>query len=359
MKKRNASRRSTALGAALLGVVVLAACQDAPTDPLASEFDDLLTPAEEVELAILSDGEAVEAAVAVLETPETAAMRRGMGGMTEARSLAAAARARFDEARAALARGEKREALALARQARGMIVTGLERSGGAAAVASLVEHVEDLAMQAAMGEDTYDDPAAAARELADIAAHARASFDGGDVMGGGMQALMGEQRARQRRGDTDRGRDRVRPWRAELAVALGATAVELAERLLDNRTDVAQERLLATAHEFLQKAREAFDAGHYARAVHFADWASWSALKAVVLPGGITEEEQRAMLELAKELHEDAVVAVGDAPTELQRHLLEMAGRLIEAGEEALNQGHVRGVAALWRSAVISSWLIG
>ena len=123
--------------------------------------------------------------------------------------------------------------------------------------------------------------------------------------------------------------------------------------------DDEQSRFLATAHELLKKARAAFSEGHYGRAVHFAEAASWTALKAVVLPGGVTEEEMRAMLDLANSLHEEVRVAIGDAPTDVQLSMFKRAGRLIELGEEMVSQGRQRGVGPLWRAAVISNWLIG
>jgi HEPN domain-containing protein len=118
-------------------------------------------------------------------------------------------------------------------------------------------------------------------------------------------------------------------------------------------------RWLVHAHRMLAKAQQALENGHYARAVHFSWHAQWSALRAVILPGGVTEEEISAMVELAHELHDQAEVAIGDDPTELQQALFERAGRLIARGEELIANGHKRGVAPVWRGAVISRWLIG
>ena len=187
-------------------------------------------------------------------------------------------------------------------------------------------------------------------------------------MRAGERAVFGDQRTHDRRGSdrrrgdhrgNDRGSD-IGPKRAQLALELGATAVALAERLLENDVaDDEQSRFLATAHELLQKAREAFAEGHYGRAVHFAELSSWAALKAVVVPGGVTEEEARAMVELATSLHEKARSAIGDAPTELQLAMFRRAGRLIELGEKMVAEGKQRGVGPLWKGAVISSWLIG
>jgi hypothetical protein len=51
------------------------------------------------------------------------------------------------------------------------------------------------------------------------------------------------------------------------------------------------------------------------------------------------------------------VAALGDDPTELEATLLQRAERLIAAGEAMLEDGKKRGVALVWRGAVISSWL--
>ena len=64
------------------------------------------------------------------------------------------------------------------------------------------------------------------------------------------------------------------------------------------------------------------------------------------------------MVELAEKLLEQATVAVEDNDTELRRRLLNRAADLIETGIAKLEEGHKRGVAALWRSAAISNWLI-
>ena len=44
--------------------------------------------------------------------------------------------------------------------------------------------------------------------------------------------------------------------------------------------------------------------------------------------------------------------------SELELRLFRRAGELIEIGIAKLEEGNKRGVAALWRAAVISSWLI-
>lgn len=160
----------------------------------------------------------------------------------------------------------------------------------------------------------------------------------------------------------DRARDRRHPRvdRIGLIVELGATAVSLAERLIDGQgADREQLRLLQQAKEYLRLAKAALRSDDPERAVHFAIQACWTALKAVVLPGGVTEEEERMIHELATDLIQAAVAAVGDDPTGLEKLLLQWSAQFYAAGVELLESGQVRGVAWLWKSAVISTYIIG
>jgi len=134
----------------------------------------------------------------------------------------------------------------------------------------------------------------------------------------------------------------------------------LAERILTEQgADEEQAAFLASAKEFQARAEAALAAGELREAAYLAGLAEWQALKALVLPGGITDEEIRAMLNLATEQYTAAVAAVGENPTELQARLLLRARHMLENGEEHVLAGNVRGIGALWRSAVISTWLIG
>jgi hypothetical protein len=340
---------------ALLGVIAFAACDEsAPTEPL---FDDVLTAQEQVELAVLADAGAVDIAIELAATNTDVGMRRGHMRSADGNQFTTEARVRFANAQEALRAGEQRRALNEARQGRQMVVRAVEATGGMRAVASMVERMEDMALTASTSDD-YDDGVMMGAELGQLAASARGAMNRGDTTAAGERAVFGEQRARRHRGRRGRRGD-VGAEQAELAVAMGATAVGLADRLLDeNGADDEQLRFLATAEEFLAKAREAFAEGEYARALHLAKIASWNGLKAVVLPE-LTIEEARAMVDLAKSLFAEARVAVGDTPTELEVHLLERAGRLIEIGEQQLTEGNHRGVGAAWQAAVISSYLIG
>lgn len=351
---------------ALLAVLALPACDESGVDPLDSE----LTADEAAELALLEDQGSLEIAFELTETTSDVAGSLGGGDATEGRALSADSRARFFAARESLREGDHRRALELARRARLLAARALVAAGGAEAVEALIERLEELALTLDVEDgDVFDDPETLKERLEALAAEARERQEAGNLVAAAERALLGEQLVRFHRGPRDHRGD-VAPDRARLAVDLARTAVNLAERLVNADDTPVREvgslevrdrmnRWLAYAQRYLAIAEHALENGRHARAVHFAWHAHVSALKAVILPGGVTEDELTAMAELANTLYEDAQAAVGGDPTELEERLLALAGRLIERGEQALEEGQKRGVAALWRAAVISAWLIG
>jgi hypothetical protein len=154
----------------------------------------------------------------------------------------------------------------------------------------------------------------------------------------------------------DRGHER----RAELAIALATESLELSERLLEG-SDPSEEQLrhLEHATALLRRAEEALEAGRAVAALELAEASQIAALTAVVLPRGISDDEARAIHDLAKDLLRQAHEAVGDDAGEIEQHLLRLATALYESGERQLQNGSLRGVVALWKSAAISSFLIG
>jgi hypothetical protein len=342
--------------------VALAACEETGVETL----DQQLTVEEATELALFEDAGSREAALELTEATNAAA---DFGATTEARRLAVQAGMRLAAANEALRTGDRRRALEETREARRLRARAIDATGGAEAVEAMIERIEDLAAQIDdEDDDVFDDPAAVRARLEALAAEARAFVEEGNLIRAAERALLAEQIVRHHRGRRHFRGD-VSPERAELAVSLAATAVRLAERLLnDGATPVRslgtadvrdhQNRWLAYAQAMLARARTALDNGHLARAVHFSWHAQWAALKAVVLPGGVTEEEIRAMVELAHHLYGEAEIALGGEPTELEARLFARAGRLIEVGEQMLADGYERGVAPIWRAAVISRWLL-
>lgn len=349
----------SSLGAfSLAGTIALVACAD--DGPVAPPPSDSVSFEDEIALDLLGDPETVESALAAVEVDLAGADRIGIDGGAQAtvRQLASEARARFQHALAALFDGQRVRAAEEARAARRLVARAAEVARGARMTTALVERIEDLQAQVADAPEAYDDAQGLGAELRSLAARARDALAGGDRARAGGLSVLAEQRHRHRvRRFTDVD---TRFARARLAVALGGSAVGLAGRILEEQGgDDEQLRFLAAAREYLAGAELALGAGAARRAVHLAELAQWSALKSLVLPGGVTTEEARAMEKLAIGLYERAIAALGDEATPLQEELLEHARRYIARGQELLAEGYVRGVAALWRAAVISSWLLG
>ena len=347
---------------ALLGVWAVAACGESGAEPL---FDDL-TAEERTELEVLADEGSFEVALELSEATSDAAFELGDARAPEGRGMNALARVRFEEARSAMLSGEHRRALEAVREARRLVARALRATAGEAALEAVIERIEALALTA--DDDVFEDADALRAELDAIAADARALLAQGDSVEAAARALLGEQLARLRRWRADR--PDVDVDRARLAVELAGSAVGLAERLVTAESDPApcaaitdvrcdRNRWLRQAKILLALSERALEAGHLRGAVHLAEHAHWSALKAVLLPGGIQEEEIEAMVELANDLFAQAEAAIGDDATDLRKRLLHRAAELIEIGLAKLEDGQKRGVAALWRAAVICTWLLG
>ncbi len=352
-------------GAVLLfGLLALVACDQDGTGLLTDD----LTPEEVQELVVLEDESSMSVALELVTVSDEVAGPSAVGAAQVGRGHHMQAQLRFAAAREALQAGDRRRALEEARSGRRLLVRALLAFGGPDAIDALIERIEDLSLTDVDDDDVFVDPAAVADALGRLADVARDRLAANDMIGGGERALLGEQIARYHRGQSDRRGD-VHPDRARLAVALAETAVDLAERIIaaedvavrDAVTDVAdhQNRWLAHAKRMLNRAQMALENGNHARAVHFAQHAHWSALKAVILPGGITEAEIEDMIALADELFAQADEVVGDDSPELEQKLLQRAARLIEIGKTRLEEGHKRGLAALWRASVICAWLVG
>lgn len=347
MKTRSVNAPSVFRPLLPLLVIAAAACDtDSPTQP---DLDSAaLSASDELMLTVLASPDAVEAGLAVAEAPVVVA-EEDAGPTASGRPALVQARRRFEEARGALASGDHVRALSRAYEAQDLLATALRTAGGDAAVVAVVERAEALAAGFPIETDDFHDPSAVTEDLTELAGLARMRLAAGDHRGAMRAAVTAEQTRHLRRRQAP-DRDRV-----DLALALGETAIDLATRLLPDTPAPAQLRFLRAAERHLRAAEAFDDAGQPGRAVHSAELAVWNALKAVVAPGGVTEEEQRLILDLAREL---LAAAKASAPQGTKAALLELAGRLATLGLEQLESGNARGVAPLWGSAVISSWLI-
>ena len=350
---------------ALLVAFALAGCDNIGTDP---GFDQL-TPDQQLELSVLEDVGSFAAIVEMTSITASVASTLGNAGSSEAASLNAQAEAAFEDARAAQQAGDHQGALDASRIARRLVARALIATGGVLAVEDLLERLAGIAL--IMDAEVVDDPAALRAELETILAEATALLEAGDTVGAAARAILGEQRVRLRRGrhlhNFHMGKERAR-----IEVAFASTAIKLAERLLADGIgpevpviDVAgtdtsrrRNRWLVQARRWLKVAETALGNERYARAVHAAWHAQFSAMNAVILPGGITTQETRAMHQLAVELFERAEAGLGDDATPLQLRVLNRAADLIEIGVRKLQNGQKRGVTALWRSSTRSTWLI-
>ena len=162
--------------------------------------------------------------------------------------------------------------------------------------------------------------------------------------------------------DRDRDRDRTgdRPAidRVGLAVQFGASSIELAQEILEHEgADDRQRALLQEAMEAQRAAEAALENGDTGLAVRMAQKACWGALKAWVAPGGVTREEAEKVHRLATELLTEAAAQVGDDDG-VRGLILSWAITFYTHGDQALEAGQIRGVAALWKAAVLSFFLI-
>jgi len=340
---------------ATLSLLPLAGCQEgALVEPLLEEMsiEDQLT------LGVLADPASAQTALDLAGIQSSAAQRRGWGhgaGNTQ-RSQA---ELRFQEAQNAFAQGNQVRALERAREGRQLVAQAIEAAGGTPAIAGMVERMEALPLAITSDPDAFVTSGKLGLQIGMIAEQAREAMQSRNHTRAGALGVLSEQAFRH----NHRHQNQVGVGeRAEVAVALAGEAVELATEILgeqDGGADTEQLDLLTTAEEFLAQAEAALEAGEKTRASHLAHMAQWWALKALILPGGITDEDARFILGLATGLLADAEAAVEADPTDLRTALLVKAARMLENGTANVGNGKCRGLGALWQSAVISSFLIG
>lgn len=343
---------SQTLGAfSLLGVLALAACQDSePTAPLAD--DTLLTTEDVIALDVLSYAGALDAAMQVTQGPVNAAGHRYGHGQAMAMNDIAQAQEQYREAIRLMEHQDSAGALQQSREARRLMARAGQTAGGGRFAASLVERLEVLAQNVARDPGSFNNPMGLQGELNQLATQARQRLHQGDSLGAGDCGLLGEQRYRQQQRDNGLG-----VVSAEIHVELGAEGVSLASDLLDQYgADAEQLEYLAMAEEYLAEAEAALAVQDLGGAIHYADLASWTGLKAVVLPGDVTDDEVLMIQALAQDLYAQAAAATD--LDDIETLLLARAEALIAQGESLWETGTIRGIGSFWRAAVISSWIL-
>ncbi len=338
----------------LLGALGLGACDDG--GPVAIEdLPDELTVEEALTLEVLADPTTTELALEMATAQTGAAHRRGRMG-SPGEEITVQAQQRFRDAEEAFQNGDLVRAMEQHREARRLVAQAMEAAGGRWALQAQVERLESLPVMVAGDPESFQDPQGFSLQLGELGQGARNAYQKGNRVQAGQLGILGEQAMRKRQRDQT-GALAANP---EVKIALGDAAIALAWSILDEQeADEEQLDLMAVAEEFQAQAVEAQEAGELRIAAHYAHLAEWWALKAVVLPGGITEEEVQSILALAQDLYGQAVEYVGEEPDDLQAALLLRAEHMLTAGEENLNNGTCRGLGALWQVAVISSYLLG
>lgn len=339
----------------LLGAFALAACDNADTT---SPFTDTtsMDVEDQIALEVLAEPGTFEAALALGDVPITTRSRRGMGQAMRNQALGdmTQARTRLQDASNALAAHDPIRATQRAREARQLVAGVALALGGPETAAAMIARLDGLALQVQAAPECFNDPYGLQGEMAALGERARARLHAGDTVGAMDRALLGEQRLRQRIRNPG-----ALYGGAETAVALGDVAVSLANRIVTDAggATTEQQEALDDAAEYATQAHEALDAGDDATAIHLANLAEWAGLDAVTGADGVSDDEARAILELAEAAYTTA--AADPALTEVETALLGRARTLIDAGAAALETASPRGVGALWRALVISTWIAG
>jgi hypothetical protein len=331
--------------------LLISACDDG--GPTAPDLQNL-TLEEELTLEVLADPASTEVALAMATAQTGAAHRRGRA-WSPGEDLTAQAEHQFRNAEQAFAQGDLVRAMERHREGRRLVAQAMEGAGGPRALGALVERLESLPLTVAADPDGWHDPQGFGFQMAGLAEGARNAYRRGNRIRAGEMGVLAEQAVRLRQRD----QTHALVGNPDVTVQLGAQAVALAERIIgEEGTDDERMDFLEVAKGFQEKAEEALLAGDLRTAVHCAHLAQWWALKAVVLPDGVTEEEIDALQDLAQTLLDEASSAVASDPTELKEALLQRATRLLEAGQSNRNNGTCRGLGALWQSAVIAAYLV-
>ncbi len=328
----------------LWGALHMAGCTDTPSDP---GFDNM-PPIEDVEIDLATDPDLTFALIEDVSSVMTANMTAAAAvEISTAESL-------FNQARVELTRGDYERVRSLGDQAREALGRGLSRGRDLSSLDNYIDRLRHLRRRlAAGGTDDFDRPNDLTRDIDRLLGDATAALNRGDHATAGKRAVEGHERAdrsraRRHDGNPEKG--------ARLAVAMAAQAVALANRLLDG-TEISerQQHLLDTAARLANSSAEAFQSGQFRRAIMLGHKAVSVSLMAVVRPDGVTDDEVRALIELAESQLEAARAALALEPNEDLQKLLNRAVEAFEAGVRHIENGNTRGIQLIWKAAVVGA----
>ncbi len=343
----------------LWGAVYISGCTDMPSDP---GFDDIESMAD-VEIEMATDPDLTAAIIEDVSSSMSV-------NMTAAASVEiSTADSLFDQARAELTRGDYERVRSLGDQARDALGRALARGRDRSSLDDFIDRARDIRRLLAAGDTAdFDRPSDLARDIDVLLGDATDARDRGDDVTAGKRVIDVHRRADRSR---VRRHDRDPEKHAKLVVAMADKAVELANRLL-NGTEISerQQHLLDTAARLAAASAEAYQNGHFRRAIILGHKAVGVSLMAVIRPDNVTDDRIRSLtdvansefqvlIDLAQAELEAAKAALEKQPDEYFEKLLARAVEAFETGVEHLRNGNPRGIQLIWRAAVVGAVIAG
>ena len=343
----------------LWGAIYVSGCTDSPTD---LGFDDM-PPVEDVEIEMATD---VDLTAALIEDV-TSSMSANM--TTAAAVEISTADSLFTQARVELTRGDYERVRSLGNQARDALGRALAKGRDRSTLDDFIDRARDVRRLLAAGHTVdFDRPDDLARDLDRFLEDATDARDRGDDVTAGQRIIDAHRR-------TDRSRVRRHDGdpetHAKLVVVMAEKAVELANRLLDG-TEISerQQHLLDTAARLSAASFEAYENGHFRRAIIFGHKAVGVSLTAVIRPDDATDDRIRALTDVANSEFQVLIdlavtelaaarAALDDNANEYFEKLYTRALAAFETGVEHLENGHPRGIQLIWRAAVVGAVIAG
>ena len=343
----------------LWGALYVSGCTDTPSD---LDFD-VIPPMEDVEIEMATDPDLTAALIEDVSSSMSA-------NMTAAASVEiSTADSLFNEARVELTRGDYERVRSLGDRARDALGRALASGRDRSSLDDFIDRVRDVRRLLAAGDTAdFDRPTDLARDIDRFLNDATTARDRGDDVTAGQRVIDAHRRTdrsrvRRHDGDPEKG--------ARLVVAMADKAVELANRLL-NETEISERRqhLLDTAARLAAASAEAYQNGHFRRAIIFGHKAVGVSLTAVIRPDNVTDDrirtltdvansEFQVLIDLAMTELEAARAALEVEPNEHFEKLLTRAVAAFETGVEHIENGNPRGIQLIWRAAVVGAVIAG
>ena len=343
----------------LCGALYFSGCTDSPGG---LGFDEI-PPMEDVEIEMATDPDLTAALIEDVSSSMSANMTAAASAeISTADSL-------FNEARVALTAGDYERVRSLGDRARDALGRALAKGRDRSSLDDFMDRVRDVRRLLAAGDTAnFDRPSDLARDIDRFLGDATAARDRGDDVTAGKRVIDAHRRAdrsRVRRHDADPEKG------ARLVVAMAEKAAELANRLL-NGTVISerQQHLLDTAARLAAASAEAYQNGHYRRAIILGHKAVGVSLMAVIRPDRVTDDriraltdvansEFQALIDLAEAELAAARAALEEEPNEYFEKLLTRAVAAFETGVALVESGHASGMQLIWRAAVVGAVIAG